>query len=154
MLNSVGQKRSLGTTKGSLHAMMTENYTTTADPAENHSSGEQNDRECRSSREDPAYAAKKSATGPNYFGSMVEIANQGLKLASVTPPSGLPGLDQLNSCKAISFLAGRRAVWSSKSSSIPKTTKEVDGPIHICWGEGGGQVNDRRQAKSVNFENI
>ena len=29
---------------------------------------------------------QKSATWPNYFGSMVEMANQGLKLASVKSP--------------------------------------------------------------------
>ena len=45
--------------------------------------------------EEVQHAAQKSATRPNYFGSMVKMANQGLKLASVTPPPGPPGLDQL-----------------------------------------------------------
>ena len=47
------------------------------------------------------HTPQKSAIRPDYFGSMVEMANQGLQLASVTPPSGSPGLE---------FSAGRRAV--------------------------------------------
>ena len=58
--------------------------------------------------EEVQHAAQKSATQPNFFGSMMKMANQGLKLASFTPPPGPPGL--VNSCKAISFSAGRWAV--------------------------------------------
>ena len=45
--------------------------------------------------EEVQHAPQKSATRPNYFGSMVQMANQGLELAPVTPPPGPPGLDQL-----------------------------------------------------------
>ena len=45
--------------------------------------------------EEVQHAAQKSVTRPNYFGSMVKMANQGLKLASVTPLPGPLGLDQL-----------------------------------------------------------
>ena len=45
--------------------------------------------------EEVQHVPQKSATWPNYFGSMVKMANQGLKLASVTPPPGPPALDQL-----------------------------------------------------------
>ena len=46
--------------------------------------------------EEIQHMPQKSATWPDYFGSMVEMANQGLKMApSVTPPPGPPGLDQL-----------------------------------------------------------
>ena len=39
--------------------------------------------------------------------------------------------DWINSCKLASFSAGRRADCSIESNSIPKTTRQVAGPMHL-----------------------
>ena len=49
-----------------------------------------------------SHAPQEGMTRPDYFGSMVEIAKQRLKLASSAPSSKLPGLDH--------FLTGSQLV--------------------------------------------
>ena len=42
----------------------------------------------------------------------------------------------ISSCKAKSLSSGRRATWAMESNSMPKTSKQEDGPIHLSGWRG------------------
>lgn len=80
------------------------------------------------------HAPQEGAFWPHNSSNTVKMADERFQLLPRTPSLTKPGVD--GPFKAASLSAGRRTVCCSKFQSMPRTSIQVQGPMHLLGWRG------------------
>ena len=130
---SQGQLPCLETAKRQRHSKRTRTETTTGDPGEILCLSEWDGHACRNNRQ-VNHAAQKVRPGHTTFAAWCKwsIRDSNWRLVHQQRLHH----EWISSYKTKSLSSGRRATWAMEFNSMPKTSKQEDGPIHLSGWRG------------------